>query len=192
MDELVNAERKQRQILEDALKSANRANSAKSDFLSIMSHDIRTPMNAIIGMTAIASAHAEEPDRVRDALSKISSSSQYLLRLINDDLDMSKIESGKFKLSQENINLTEFLDELIEMIQPQIKQHRHHLTIDMKNIRHNDVIGDKLRLQQVFMNIMSNAIKYTPDGGKISFSVSERNIIPIRQVVMNLFSRTTE
>ena len=176
VDELVNAERKQRQILEDALKSANRANSAKSDFLSIMSHDIRTPMNAIIGMTAIASAHAEEPDRVRDALSKISSSSQYLLRLINDVLDMSKIESGKFKLSQENINLTEFLDELIEMIQPQIKQHRHHLTIDMKNIRHNDVIGDKLRLQQVFMNIMSNAIKYTPDGGKISFSVSERNI----------------
>lgn len=174
--DLVNAEMKQRQILEDALKNANRANSAKSDFLSMMSHDIRTPMNAIIGMTAIASAHAEEPDRVRDALGKISSSSQYLLSLINDVLDMSKIESGKFTLTRENINLTELLNELIEMVQPQIKEHRHTLTVDIKNIRHNDVIGDKLRIQQVFMNLMSNAIKYTHDGGKISFSVTEKNI----------------
>ena len=176
VDEVVNAEKKQRQILEDALKSANRANAAKSDFLSMMSHDIRTPMNAIIGMTAIASAHAEEPDRVRDSLNKIASSSQYLLSLINDVLDMSKIESGKFKLTQENLNLTALLNELIEMIQPQIKQHNHTLTVDMKNIEHNDVIGDKLRLQQIFMNLMSNAIKYTPDGGNISFSVNERKI----------------
>lgn len=176
VDELVNAEKKQRQILEDALKSANRANAAKSDFLSMMSHDIRTPMNAIIGMTAIASAHAEEPDRVRDSLGKIASSSQYLLSLINDVLDMSKIESGKFKLAQENFDLSVLLNELIEMIQPQIKQHKHTLTVDIKNIRHNEVIGDKLRIQQVFMNLMSNAIKYTPNGGKISFSVNERKI----------------
>ena len=176
VDELVNAERKQRQALEEALKSANRANSAKSDFLSRMSHDIRTPMNAIIGMTAIASAHVGEPDRIRDALGKISSSSQYLLSLINDVLDMSKIESGKFKLTQENIHLTTLLEELVGMVQPQVKQHQHTLTVDIGQIRHNDVIGDKLRIQQVFMNIMSNAIKYTPDGGEIGFSVSEKKI----------------
>ncbi len=176
VDELVNAERKQRQLLEDALRSANRANAAKSDFLSMMSHDIRTPMNAIIGMTAIASAHAEEPERVRDALGKIASSSQYLLSLINDVLDMSKIESGKFKLTQENIDLNTLLDDLIDMIQPQIKQHGHTLTTDIKNITHNKVMGDKLRIQQVFMNLMSNAVKYTPDGGSIYFGVSEKKI----------------
>ena len=176
VDDLVNAERKQRQMLEDALKSANRANSAKSDFLSMMSHDIRTPMNAIIGMTAIASAHIHEPDRIQDALGKISSSSQYLLSLINDVLDMSKIESGKFKLPQENIDLKEFLQEMIGMIQPQIREHRHTLSVNIGQIRHNAVIGDKLRIQQVFMNIMSNAIKYTPDGGTITFSASEKHI----------------
>ncbi len=176
IDELVKAEQKQHQMLEDALKSANRANTAKSDFLSMMSHDIRTPMNAIIGMTAIASAHADEPDCVRDALGKIASSSQYLLSLINDVLDMSKIESGKFKLTQENFDLSVLLNELIEMIKPQIEKHNHKLTVDIANIKHKEVIGDKLRLQQIFMNLMSNAIKYTPDGGNIWFTVNERNI----------------
>ncbi len=176
VDEAVQEEQTQKQLLQDALETANRASAAKSDFLSKMSHDIRTPMNAIIGMTAIAAAHADNPDRVRDALGKISSSSRHLLGLINEVLDMSKVESGTISLAAEEFSLSELINSMILMIQPQIQAHKHQLHVRIHDIHHEEVIGDSLRIQQVFLNLMSNAIKYTPDGGEISFSVQERPV----------------
>lgn len=174
VDEAVHEEQTQKQLLQDALEAANRASAAKSDFMSKMSHDIRTPMNAIIGMTAIAAAHAENPDRVRDALSKISSSSRHLLGLINEVLDMSKVESGTISLAAEEFSLSDLLNSMLLMIQPQIQAHKHHLQVHIQDIKHENVIGDSLRIQQVFLNLMSNAVKYTPDGGEISFTVREQ------------------
>ncbi len=176
VDEAVHEEQTQKQLLQDALAAANRASAAKSDFMSKMSHDIRTPMNAIIGMTAIAAAHAENPDRVRDALGKISSSSRHLLGLINEVLDMSKLESGTISLTMEEFSLSDLLNNMLLMIQSQIQAHNHSLQVHIQDIRHEDVIGDSLRIQQVFLNLMSNAIKYTPDGGRISFTVREQAV----------------
>ncbi len=176
VDEAVREEQTQKQLLKDALEAANRASAAKSDFMSKMSHDIRTPMNAIIGMTAIAAAHVENPDRVRDALSKISASGRHLLGLINEVLDMSKIESGTISLASEEFSLSELLNSMISMIQPQIKARNHNLQVHIQDIRHEDVIGDSLRIQQVFLNLMSNAVKYTPDGGEINVTVREQAV----------------
>ncbi len=176
VDEAVREEQTQKQLLKDALEAANRASAAKSDFMSKMSHDIRTPMNAIIGMTAIAAAHVENPDRVRDALGKISSSSRHLLSLINEVLDMSKIESGTISLTAEEFSLSELINSMLLMIQPQIKARNHNLHVHIQDIQHEDVIGDSLRIQQVFLNLMSNAVKYTPDGGEISFTVREQAV----------------
>ncbi len=176
VDEAVREEQTQKQLLQDALESANRASAAKSDFMSKMSHDIRTPMNAIIGMTAIAAAHVENPDRVRDALGKISSSSRHLLGLVNEVLDMSKLESGTISLTAEEFSLSELLNSMLLMIQPQIQAHKHKLQVHIQDIRHENVIGDSLRIQQVFLNLMSNAVKYTPDGGEISVTVREQAV----------------
>ncbi len=176
VDEAVQEEQTQKQLLQDALEAANRASAAKSDFMSKMSHDIRTPMNAIIGMTAIAAAHAENPDRVRDALSKISSSSRHLLGLINEVLDMSKVESGTISLASEEFSLSDLLNSMLLMIQPQIQAHKHNLQVHIYDIKHENVIGDSLRIQQVFLNLMSNAVKYTPDGGEINFTVREQAV----------------
>lgn len=173
VDDIVREEHQQKQLLEDALEAANRANNAKSEFLSKMSHDIRTPMNAIIGMTAIASTHIDDKERIKDALTKITASSRHLLSLINDVLDMSKIESGKISLNEEAFNLSELINGVINIIQPQIAEHNHTLNVYIKDIKHEDVLGDTLRLQQVFLNILSNAVKYTNDGGEISLSVRE-------------------
>jgi len=189
VDEAVHEEQTQKQLLQDALEAANRASAAKSDFMSKMSHDIRTPMNAIIGMTAIAAAHAENPDRVRDALSKISSSSRHLLGLINEVLDMSKIESGTISLASEEFSLSDLLNTMLLMIRPQIQAHKHRLEVHIQDIHHEDVIGDSLRIQQVFLNLMSNAIKYTPDGGKITFSVREQ---PVTMSSMGCYEFTVE
>ena len=164
--------------LQDAFDAAQTANHAKSYFLQTMSHDIRTPMNGIIGMTAIAAAHIDDKERVQDSLQKITVASKHLLALINEVLDMSKIESGKVTLTEEDFNLSELVDNMVTMIRPQVRAHGHDLAIDIQNLNHELVIGDSLRVQQVFMNLMGNAIKYTPDGGKIRLSIRE---IPCRQ-----------
>jgi len=174
----IDAEKKEeikvKQALEDAYEAANRANTAKSDFLSNMSHDIRTPMNAIIGMTAIACAHLDDRERIQDCLSKITVSSKHLLGIINDVLDMSKIESGKMDLNMEDFDLAELMDNLISMSRPQIEEKHHDLTVNIYGIEHEFVTGDSQRIQQAFMNLVSNAIKYTPEGGKIRISITER------------------
>lgn len=174
VDEVEREEIAQKKVLQEAYEAANRANHAKSDFLSKMSHDIRTPMNAIIGMTAIAGAHLDERDRVQDALGKISSASQHLLDLINEVLDMSKIESGKMNLNENEFKLSELLNNLLAMVQPQIREHGHKLHVHILDMEHEDVVGDSLRIQQVFVNIMSNAVKYTPDNGNIQLTVREK------------------
>lgn len=160
--------------LRTAYEAATHANHAKTDFLSRMSHDIRTPMNAIIGMTAIAESHLDDRARLSDCLGKISASSQFLLALINEVLDMSKIEAGKFVLTKENINILELVDKLIDMIRPSVKQKRHELVIQINEITHENIIGDSLRIQQIFMNFMSNAVKYTPEGGHLEIRLSEK------------------
>ncbi len=174
VDELVREEEEKKQALQEAFEAANHANHAKSDFLSKMSHDIRTPMNGIIGMTAIAAAHIDNKKRVQDALEKIAASSRHLLGLINEVLDMSKIESGKIDLNEEEFNLSDLLNELLALIQPQIKEHQHDLQVHILNLEHEDVVGDSLRIQQVFVNIMGNAVKYTPGGGSIGLTVREK------------------
>ena len=176
IDELAREENEKKRALQEAFDAANRANRAKSDFLSKMSHDIRTPMNGIIGMTAIAAAHVDDSERVRDALGKIASSSRHLLSLINEVLDMSKIESGKINLNEEDFNLSELVKDLLVMVQPQIKEHGHDLQVHIMDLEHEDVIGDSLRIQQAFVNIMGNAVKYTLDGGNIRLTVTEKPI----------------
>ena len=173
IDALIREEENKRQLLKDALDVAEAANNAKSDFLQTMSHDIRTPMNGIIGMTAIAAAHIDDSERVKDCLEKITVASRHLLSLINEVLDMSKIESGKITLVEEEFNLSELIDNLLVMTRPQIKAHEHELVVNIQDVEHEQVIGDTLRIQQVFVNLMSNAIKYTPDGGRITLGIRE-------------------
>ena len=173
VDEEVRKEQQIQQALREAIDAANASNKAKSDFLSSMSHDIRTPMNGIIGMTTIAASHLDDRERVADCLRKISESSNHLLSLINEVLDMNKIESGKVELIEEEFNLAELIDGMLTMTRPQMQAHEHSFRVNIINLEHEQVIGDSRRIQQVFVNIMSNAIKYTPNGGKISLSVRE-------------------
>ena len=168
------ADKQVNQALSDAVAAAETANRAKSTFLSNMSHDIRTPMNAIVGLTAIAGANIESQDRVIECLSKITKSSRHLLGLINEVLDMARIESGKMTLAQEDFNLPDLVDNLITLTKPVIDEHKHNLDIHINHIEHGSVCGDSLRIQQVFVNLMSNAVKYTPDGGNITFSIEEK------------------
>lgn len=174
VDDDVRKDQEIQQVLRDAIDTAIASSKAKSDFLSSMSHDIRTPMNGIIGMTAIATAHLDDRERVEDCLKKISEASSHLLSLINEVLDMNKIESGKVELNEENFNLSELVDTLLAMTKAQLESHRHTLKVDIADVIHENVIGDSHRIQQVFVNLMSNAIKYTPDGGTISLTVAER------------------
>ena len=168
------AEIESRIALKEAYEAANKANRSKTEFLSNMSHDIRTPMNAIVGMTAIAGANIDHPDRVIDCLGKITKSSRHLLGLINEVLDMSRIENGKIELTEEDFNLAELVDNLLAMTRSEIDAHHHNFEVQLNKIEHEYVRGDSLRVQQIFTNIMSNAIKYTPDGGNILFSITEK------------------
>lgn len=168
-----NIEKEMRGVLREALNSAQSANTAKSQFLFNMSHDIRTPMNAIIGMTAIASMHMEEPEKIKDCLSKISTSSKHLLGLINDVLDMSKIESGKIALNNEEFVLPELIHGFVTIVQPQAKAKQLELDISINNIEHERVVGDTLRINQILLNILGNAVKFTPAGGMIKLNIRE-------------------
>ena len=186
------AEIESRQALKEAYRSAENANRAKTEFLSNMSHDIRTPMNAIVGLTAIAGANVESQDRVIECLSKITESSRHLLGLINEVLDMARIESGKMTLAQEDFNLSELVDNLITLTKPVLDEHKHNFDIHINHIEHEAVCGDSLRIQQVFVNLMSNAIKYTPDGGNIIFSIEESQMDFQNLDAMNLRLRIME
>lgn len=160
--------------LTEAIMRAEAASHTKNEFLSAMSHDIRTPMNGIIGMTAIAAVHLEDKKRVRDCLNKINDASSHLLNLINEILDMSRIESGKMELSEEPFNLPQQLQEVLDLNFPWIRQKNHTLNVHIQSMEHEQVIGDLGRMQRVAANLISNAIKYTPDGGNISVELKEK------------------
>ena len=163
-----------RKALKEAYQAAENASRAKTEFLSNMSHDIRTPMNAIVGLTAIAGANIENQEKVIECLGKITKSSRHLLGLINEVLDMARIESGKMSLAEEDFSLPELVDNLITLTKPAIDEHKHNLEVHIDHIEHEAVCGDSLRIQQVFVNLMSNAIKYTQDGGNITFTIKEK------------------
>ena len=154
--------------LENARQEAVKANKAKSEFLSSMSHDIRTPMNGIVGMTAIAMANIDNSERVKDCLRKITLSSRHLLGLINDVLDMSKIESGKLTLNMNQISLRETMDSIVNIVQPQVKERQQHFDIFIQKIITEEVHCDSVRLNQILINLLSNALKFTPEGGRIN------------------------
>ncbi|MCM1397927.1 MAG: response regulator [Clostridium sp.] len=172
--EQVKKQREQTQALQDALMQAQHANKAKSTFLSNMSHDIRTPMNAIIGFSTIAISHIDNKEQVLDSLQKVLSSSNHLLSLINDVLDMSRIESGKVQIKEQDCNISELMHNLVNIIQPQIKAKQLELFIDTFEVANEDVIADPLKLNQVFINLLSNAVKYTPAGGTVSFRIMQK------------------
>ena len=168
------AEIESHKALKEAYRAAENASRAKTEFLSNMSHDIRTPMNAIVGLTAIAGANIESQDRVVECLGKITKSSRHLLGLINEVLDMARIESGRMSLAEEDFSLPELVDNLLTLTKPVIDEHHHQLEVHVEHIEHEAVCGDSLRIQQVFVNLMSNAVKYTPDGGNITLTIKEK------------------
>ncbi|MCM1308006.1 MAG: response regulator [Butyrivibrio sp.] len=169
----VRKQREQTQALQDALMQAQHANSAKTTFLSNMSHDIRTPMNAIIGFTTIAVSHIDNKTQVQDCLQKVLASSNHLLSLINDILDMSRIESGKVQIKEQECNISELTHNLVNIIQPQVKAKQLELFIDTFDVANEDIVADSLKLSQIFVNLLSNAVKYTPAGGTVSFRIQQ-------------------
>ena len=174
VDEETRREMEQKNLLEDALMQANRANKAKSVFLSNMSHDIRTPMNAIVGFTTLAVTHADNKDQVNEYLKKIMTSANHLLSLINDVLDMSRIESGKMHLEEKACSLSDILNGLRNIVQADIRAKQLDLFIDALDVLDEDIYCDKLRLNQVLLNLVSNAIKYTAAGGTVSIRIVEK------------------
>lgn len=160
--------------LVETMERAKAASNAKNDFLSAMSHDLRTPINGIVGMTAIAATHLDDPARVRDCLAKISGSTEHLLSLINEVLDMSQIESGKMELSNEPFNLAELLQNILNINYPGIQQKNHTVKVRIHLMEHEEVIGDPARLTRLTTNLISNAIKYTPSGGVIRLALREK------------------
>ncbi|MCI8814351.1 MAG: response regulator [Lachnospiraceae bacterium] len=173
MTESKEKEAREQRALQAACEAANHASASKSEFLSRMSHDIRTPMNGIIGMTAKAITNVENRERVLDCLNKIKISSQHLLSLVNEVLDMSQIESGEIDLAEEEFNLSEFVHNAVEYILPSALEKGQEVKIHPLQVKHVNVIGDPAWLQQVFINILGNAVKYTPSGGMLELMVSE-------------------
>lgn len=165
--------RQQIRQLEEARQEALMANKAKSEFLSNMSHDIRTPMNAIVGMTAIAIANMDNMQQVQNCLRKIALSSKHLLGLINDVLDMSKIESGKMTLNMDQVSLREVMDSIVSIVQPQVKAKNQKFDVSIHDIESENVLCDSVRLNQIMLNLLSNAIKFTSDGGSIRVAMYE-------------------
>ena len=171
IDAQMHAELERQKVLQDALASAQHANLAKTTFLNNMSHDIRTPMNAIIGFTSLAAAHADKPEQVRDYLTKIQTASSHLMSLINDVLDMSRIESGKVKIEEQEVHLPDVIHDLRTIVQADINAKQLEFFIDTVDVMNEDVICDKLRLNQILLNLLSNAMKFTKPGGMVSLRI---------------------
>ena len=162
------------EALEDALKAAEAANQAKSQFLSNMSHDIRTPMNAIVGMTAIGLSHIDEKARVQDCLRKIKTASAHLMSLVNNVLDMSRIDSGRMTLNEEPFSLADLIHDIAVIVRPQAAAKGQSLQLEVGEICEENLIGDTLRLRQILVNIIGNAVKYTQPGGAVKARFSQR------------------
>ena len=171
IDEMIHKEQEQKEVLAEALAQAQYANNAKTTFLNNMSHDIRTPMNAIIGFTSLAVTHIDNKAQVQSYLSKILTSSNHLLSLINDVLDMSRIESGKVKIEENEVSLPDIMHDLKTIVQADVKAKQLEFYIDTLDVVNETIICDKLRLNQVLLNILSNAMKYTKPGGMVSVRV---------------------
>lgn len=164
-------ERKAKELLEFALDKAESAKNAKSDFMSKMSHDIRTPMNAIIGMTELAKIHFDDAEKLKDYLNKIEISSKYLLKLINEVLDVNKIESGKFVLEEIEFNLSNVIEDAVTIVQPKIQDKNQKFSLSITDNTNLNVVGDEQKLCQILINILENASKYTEPNGEISFNI---------------------
>lgn len=162
--------------LKKTTEMAERANHAKTEFLSTVSHDIRTPMNAVLGMTDIAKKHMDDPQRVEDCLDKVSQAGNHLLTLINDILDISKVESGKMALNIHTFSVKEALDETVSILRPRAEEKKITFDVDIPKMRCEYLKGDKLRLNQILINLLTNAVKYTDKNGKVSFRVSEEEL----------------
>ena len=172
IDQQIREELEQKTLLEEALGYANRANEAKSTFLSNMSHDIRTPMNAIVGFTELATRHIGDPERVEEYLSKIKTSGNHLLNLINDVLDMGRIEQGKLSLDEGPCDLNEVFAALEEILAPEVESKQLEFDVTT-GLTHSEVLCDKVKLNQILMNLLSNSVKFTPAGGTVRLSLTE-------------------
>ena len=172
-EEALEKERRTKALLEDALKKAEKASRAKSEFLSRMSHDIRTPMNAIVGLTELAGRHVDDREKMQNYLKQIADAGAHLLDLINEVLDVGKIESGEAKLALNAFDLRELIQETVEMLQVPVRKKGQRLSVFIDDAVHSRVTGDDLRLKQILMNILENASKYTGEGGSISLSLEE-------------------
>ena len=166
-------ELKSQEMLRASYESAKQANEAKSDFFSRMSHDIRTPMNAIVGLTRIMENHIDERECIEDCIGKINESSQLLLELINEVLDMSRVEQGKMKIEEKPVALSELIERVGTIIKPEMDKHSHKFIVENK-LPQNAYLGDQLRLQQILINLLSNAAKFTHDGGTVSLKCSTK------------------
>ena len=178
IDEQMQAELERQKVLQDALTSAQHANRAKTTFLNNMSHDIRTPMNAIIGFSSLAAAHVNQPEKVQDYLMKIQTASSHLMSLINDVLDMSRIESGKVKIEETEVHLPDLIHDLRTIVQADINSKQLEFFIDTVDVLNEDVICDRLRLSQILLNLLSNAMKFTSPGGTVSLRIIQTREAP--------------
>lgn len=167
-------DRETKKALLEAYEAADRASCAKTEFLSKMSHDIRTPMNAIIGMTAIAGTKLHDPDGIEECLAKVSAASKHLLSLINEVLDMSRIESGAFTLEEEDFNILDLVENMVNMLSATAWEKDQKIEYRANGVQNTNVRGDVLRLQQIFSNVLSNSVKYTQEGGEISIDIKEK------------------
>ncbi|MDD5863787.1 MAG: response regulator [Firmicutes bacterium] len=178
IDEQMNAEQERQKALQDALAAAQHANRAKTTFLNNMSHDIRTPMNAIIGFATLAAAHADSPEQVQTYLAKIQTAGSHLMSLINDVLDMSRIESGKVRIEEHPVHLPDLIHDLRTIVQTDINAKQLDFFMDTVDIVNEDVICDRLRLNQILLNLLSNAIKFTNPGGMVSLRITQSRNAP--------------
>ena len=175
IDDEIIQEMKQSKMLKEALRAANSANNAKNLFLSNMSHDIRTPMNGIVGFAALARKHIDEKERVANYLDQIQASSDQLLQLLNDVLEIARLESGKIHLEEKTCSLMDITHQVQMQMLPRATANGHTISLDISNLTHDNVIADRERIRQILTYLVDNAIKYTPKGGRISLVVSERH-----------------